>query len=246
MPRNPNLVPTVITDVNGIVKTVHKKPQDAARGFKPAAPPLSYSARQARVRYLIDSIDELVGETSQAAIFTLSKANDQHLTLIEELFRSEDPLSTPVAGQLIEGRSIDFVAECIYLVPKLGIADYGDASSYVSAVRQYEEFRRLKDLSDIDPDTEQQVIAVITATRIIETEHTAHTDDPDYPLQYIVTGSEWGLRVIKNERLVSMIMNRTQDAEVIARIVAKHGHTEPSAIEGIMEGIIPALADGAL
>lgn len=250
MPLNPTLIPTLTVDVNGRTTTVHKLPQgstDRMNSIPAPASPVngkSRMEREARVNRLAQHVQELTGD-EDGIQQRISRYSDGFLDRIEDLFDSESDLATPVAGQIVGDENERFISECIHFYPKIGQGDYGETSSYVRSLRTYPALRNASSLTT--GEQEHQSLAVMEATRIIH-EKTAPSFfvDPSHPLEYRSTGMDWDMKVIKQQRLVHLIMSNPDRSDAIGNVVARYGFTEPASILAIMGGTIPVLADGAL
>lgn len=250
MPLNPTLIPTLTVDVNGRTTTVHKLPQGSTdRMMSVPAPssPANNKSRMmtdSRINDLAQHVTDLTGE-EHGVRYRISHYSDGFLDRIEELFESESDLATPVAGQIVGHENERFISECVHFYPKLNTEDYGEASSYVRSLRLYPELRHASNLTK--GDQEQQSLAIMEATRIIhENSPPSFFANPSHPLEYRATDTDWDLKIIKQARLVNLIMRQPERAEDIGKVVARYGFTEPASILAVMGGTIPALADGAL
>lgn len=196
---------------------------------------------------LVERIIDLDTPANKRAylVTSLSQYSKSFLVKIGELLQGDPVIAEGVARQLIDSEVEGVINETVHFYRLLDIDDYWEASALIRSLSQYDAFISKPDLSKVSPEAQEQCLALISATRIITSETEIPYGDSNHPVEYIING-DWAWHVIQDEKLVDLILERPQCAETIAHVVAKHQVTDPNTVIGIMQGIIPALAEGAL
>lgn len=240
MPRNPNLVPTVITDVNGRTTTVHKKRGDTTTAAKLPAPTAvdlaaSIVTLMRKIRPLVDRDNHDLRNELQARYYP------EAMQRIEAALRHGGPLGEGVAVHLFNGTHGWIVTESLHYYPKLGIEEFNRVARLVFSLSSYDGAQ--KSPSDSE---EQGYVNLMLLTHLIDTMSTIASDDPSHPLEYNNENDNWSVAKIRNAALVDYIITTPDDMNELAEIIIKYGVTDPNTIMGIREGIAPALAEGTL
>jgi hypothetical protein len=157
-------------------------------------------------------------------------------------------LALGVMQHLSAGEVESLINEVIHFHHLSGGSSYWDSAALVRTLGQYSALEMHEDLSKTDDLVQQQCLAIMKAASVIDAESGHDKKSDSHPLEYLPTHYDRDMPIIKDESVVALIMEQPEDAEEIARIVAKHGDSESDAgfVVGIMRGINPALAEGGL
>jgi hypothetical protein len=121
-----------------------------------------------------------------------------------------------------------------------------DAYGLVSCLRRYESLKGRADFRSSGDRVREQCLAVMRATVKLEDECKLDLADHQHPVQSFRTWQGVTKLSIKNTGLAELILNRPQDMEKIVDIVVTQRVTTPNTILGLLEGLTPAMAEGAL
>lgn len=250
---NPNLIPTVVTDINGRTTTVHKKPNTAASVASVPAPSLRSFGRKEMVEHncaLIEGLRPVTGYEAarirQETWSTVNGYSDSFLRVLEKALKGDSRVASDVADQVRRGEFDEIIREGLHFFKRMGMTNYPRCAALVRSLNQYDALSQYPSTDLAEEHVQQQCIAIMNAAMVLTEETPFGTDKEHHLLQFIEIEGDWTMPVIKDELLVEFIMERPDDAKEIARIAAKHMNSEPSFIIGIMHGINPAIAEGGL
>lgn len=247
---NPNLIPTLITDRNGKLTTVHKRPQalsQAALLPSPALQPVKDRKHLEKGVYegllaVFTKMHEVTEQGRTDLSNDLRGYSESTLHSLSLIFTQDDDLARGVALHMMQGESEALVNETIFFYRLTDSHDYWKTAAEVRALGQYAPVSFYNDLSKEDEYVTDICLALMKVSRLIDTV----PDNPSPHLEYTPTGNLWDMAVIKDEELVNFIATRPEDADEIAEIIRDYDTTNPAAINGIMQGNTPSLAEGTL
>lgn len=247
MPRNANLIPTLVTDKNGKLTTVYRKPQVSPVATSVPAPPVAAKkdtneVRRAVTERIIELRDVQSGGPFDHAAYIadeVQKYSERTLRNVElALLGNDYELAEAVAEQIGLAQTEFTVNTSIHFYWRSESDDYWKTVAEVSALLHYPFINQYDDLT-VDETIQQQCLALMKFTRLIDklpySPHLDYIDDQNYDA-----------RVINDESLVALIVNRPEDVERIAEIVIEYGTSNGPTINGIMAGELPAVAEGYL
>lgn len=243
------LVPTTITDKNGKITTVHKKQHStpASRPLpSPSKAPDGYNTPMLRVT-LMERTAALYDKSHQSgfdyrtALMADIKAFSTRTLQLLERYLYDDSIAESVAEQIVHGTPENALIETAHYYKKTGSTDFLLTAAEVQALGHYSFVGGYEDLSVVDEEVQQQCIALMKFTRLIDT----LPESPSPFLNYEDSGA-YDLRIINDPSLVNLIGERPNDVDRIAELVLKHGTSNGAAIKGIMEGMNPTTAEGYL
>lgn len=268
----PNLIPTTIVDRNGKTTTVHKKTH---RGSTiPTIPsPMTKDVRVKRAataQLLARRVNELLelpvyGAPDQKKLLNmLGKTYSMRFTNeLESLFAEDTDEAKGVASQIMKGKSEYQIGETRHFYRVMPERGYNTVLPLVESLRYYHGRKKIDDLRNTKPAINQQNIALIKVTDALNklSKKTMIQKAPD---MYIVMGrsqqpahndtltfvtldiNQNPVMKIRNEDLYALVLERADDADEIVKIIEEYELTTAQPIRGILEGIIPSLADGML
>jgi hypothetical protein len=248
--KNNSLVPATITDKNGKVTTVHKKPQKAAVVVSMPSPSLPVQETSSPVRLTVTArIIELYDATHVPGGFdyrTYLKNDMQHysestLRAIDLALKDDGKLAESVAEHIVHGVDESVLRETLHYHQRSGSDDYLRTASEIRALGNYPVVSEHEDLSIVDEQTQKQCLALMRFSRLIDTPQEFPSPFLDY-----VDNESYDSRVINSESLVALIAQRPDDVDKIAEIVLKYRTSNGAAVHGIMEGALPTTAEGYL
>lgn len=253
MPRNPNLVPTVITDVTGKTTTVHKKPDlpllSRLRFPSPSMSGIATGlAKRKQVAALVARLDELIDfkykTNSQNMDRKLSKeASPEFLKELPELLNGDPEIAAGTATLLDKSAlNEQRIREVAHFHPILGFDSYWETHAVVYGLRTT-DFEYHEDLRQ--EETEGPCIALMKATCAILKNLEMDVENDQHPVRHMEVWSGH-LTLLKDKNLANLILERHEDAERIAEIVVKYQTGDANAVLGILEGAPPAIANGAI
>lgn len=244
-----NLIPTPITDKNGKLTTVHKKPQTlhSAESKIPApTPPMNdlselRCAVETRVQELYDKNHDSTFDYSAYLKKEVQSYPERTLKNIDLATRNDGPLAQCVAEDIVHGEEQTLISATIHYYLRSGSTDYRRTALDVRTLINYAPFRNYRDIGDVDEHTQKQCLAMMKFTQLTDTMPAAESPFLDY-----VPYDDSDMRFIKDGSLIELIANRPDDVERIAEIVLQHGTSNAAAINGILEGALPPVAEGYL
>jgi hypothetical protein len=246
---NSNLTPTTITDKNGKVTTVHKKPQKNTTAVPMPSPSLpQHKSKSALHRAVTKRIAELYNMNHDSAFDyrpyltkEVRQYSEHTLHTMHRALRTDGDLAQVVAEQIVHGENALLIKETLHYYQKTESENYWRTASEIRTLANYSATNQHDDLTTVDENTQQSCIALMTFPRLIDTLPQTPSPFLDY-----LAGEHHDSRVINDDDLATLIAQRPDDTERIAEIVLKHGTTDAAIINGILEGALPALADGHL
>lgn len=270
MPKNPDLVPTVIVDVNGRTTVVHKlrkmlSSTSKRSGSKMPVPsiPGERAWKSTIVKTLMKTAPSAAGLTDKDAITKMEKNlfmnfTESSLRFFCEVMAREDGTSAAVAKQLAQCKFPDdnsarIVADRlekkirtnIMFCDSLNTDDYDEIKELVLGLRQQLPFYQT-DLWSLNERRWGQAVAVVKATKRLTEEYPASIDNESHPVdQYSHSVKGWESLVL-DVQLFEMVMSRPEDMDQIVDAVIENKTSNPEIINGVMMGISAPLADGAL
>lgn len=256
MHKNPNLVPTVITNANGWITTVYRKPQSqtAKTGIPAPAPTVETNQTlSVRIAKLYEELhDEPISERALNDTRNLIRTNYEFETLkiIETEMAKGGEIARGLCFQIDNEQYDQDIKYALHFYPMLGIDDYARVTALVEAAHRYPLNFQLHDLMLRDQEAQETAVAVMKLTHLIDLKTEIPIRHDEHPLGYAPLhsdhGEQWRYATIRNHALVEYIMEHPDEVESVAEIVAKHNVTDPNAILGIRDGITPSLAEGSL
>lgn len=175
--------------------------------------------------------------------------------------------SRGVARQIAGGADEFRIGETRYFYERMPGIDYRDLTALVASLRDY-RLTMPADLRDADEMTNRQNIGLMKVTDAIRRHLESQRQKPilitgrpgggmssgiflhhrdDGPLRHLLTnldGKE--VKVLTEHALISLIYERPDDADKMVAVIDNHGLTTAREIVGVLEGVLPVLADGAL
>ena len=236
MPRNPDLVPRVITDVNGRVTTVYLKPAGTSSGKTLPAPVLPNGN-------LIDSLvvraGELLGLGDRGRHdlrLALRQYSPGFLSWLTPVLGEDGEMSSRIAGMVNNGYKESLIRDSMLFQRLLSETGHHISPSHlpslVRGLSRYDQFDDVVEFGLEDEKVQNQCIALLlVAAELASGPLTDHAMDRN--------------RII-DDSLVGLILERTEDAALLAGVIREHHVIDPTTILGVLDGTTPSLASGAL
>lgn len=262
MSLNPNLVPTPVTDKNGVQTTRWKRPV-AVSGTPNAIPapigginslgktfggpdePLVELRARAR-KVLFENLERRGKPVSDADArafdINIRRYPKKRVMQIPLLLSVDNDLANGVADDIIAGTTNEWVWERIHFYRITDSDNYWKTASETYALSNYAPVNLHYDMTEIDDYVTGQCLALMSVARILD----AKADGKSPYLEYTSHPSGYPITIIKDKTLVYFIATQPEKATDIAETVAKYGTTDPATINGIINGIAPSLAKGSL
>ena len=265
MPKNPDLVPTVIVDVNGRTTVVHRLRQlfaasGASGGARIPAPVVASTTppRKVVLKSLLNSLSESVQLTRRSDIKMLKEGldycfSDDSLRWLSEAVARKDSFGSAAAKQIVQYSST-WRQNLLKLEPRLrseamfqdalDIDDYGTVHGLVYGLGF--EFTKVNDFRELDEHSLSQCVALMKTTHALSERYPVidenHMDHPVYQVQTYLGFDGWILK----DPLHSLVMERPEDAEAIAEYAVQRHTTDANLIRALLSGIPSPLAEGGL
>lgn len=235
MPRNPALVPSVITDVNGRRTTVYRKPDAVVS-------PLTYlpaPSLMGGVAGLVLRAGDLLGlgDRGRHDLKSSLRSYSPHfLEWFESLLAGDENVVAGIAELVSAGAGEPQIRDTVlfYGVLRDDAAEvaFGKVFSGVRGLSRYELFDEVSEFGRENNDVIQQCVGLLKVT--------AALGDESLKGLHVVRG------VIFNKSLKNLALERPGDASEIARLIREHHVTDAAVIRGLLSGATPSLASGTL
>lgn len=241
-----HLTPTVVTDKNGRLTTVHKKPQSLASAVSLPSPSMPVMKTLSESRRSVVGMVEATYSQFRGAISTrrlpeqVQGYPERAVRHIELALQGSDDLAQGVAEQLVLAENPTFILETIHYYGKTNSKDFWTTEAEVRALHQYPVVNINNDLSAVDEYVQQQCLALMKFPQLI--------DAPRSPSPFLdyLPGDRRDTRVINTPELATLIAMRPEDVEQIAEIVLKYRTSDAATINGLLNGERPTFAAGHL
>lgn len=246
-----NLVPNVITDVNGKVTTVYRKPPLAfAKEFTPLFPPVVANMREGVLQGLKDRVADMIGLDEPRDLDALYKSlryySKEFLDQLGVALDDEDTnFTTSLAGMVFGEEREEVVRECIAFAPRLELKDMGEAFTLVRSLKNYKRFSGHRDLSLAPEDVQEDCMSLMGLTRLLAVHD---VDESSVALEYWDQSSR-GLApmpVVIDHELIDFALESRDNLERVQNAITECSTADPNIIKGILNGITPSLAAGSL
>jgi hypothetical protein len=248
-----NLIPTVITDRNGKVTTVHRRADASrAKAVSIPAPQVADEADPAVKDQIMGIVrSELMRVPSTLREEMLMEGMESKLSYrypAEVLTAIRDTMfSHPTSRKtlsLLLSKSFDKVIlhEAAVYLPEMWAGDEASAFNSVMALHDYEgrHLPLLANYALADSDARAKCIALINVTAALETCHTRMTGQP---LRWRGTAS---IPVINDDALVKLIVENPDKAPLITQFIEERLSADVGALTELLRSDSSQLAEGAL
>ena len=238
MSKKTDLIPT----------TAHQKPQStsAIAAMPASALPAQKSIEEVK-HSIVERIKALAFKDGPRGIESFIADDikwypEKYLRNVEAALQHEEgDLALGVAEQITNGVVSTLVNDSIHFYWKTKSDDYWQTIAGVSALTHYAALSMHDDFSTADDRVQQQCMALMKFTRLIDT----LPQEPSPFLDY-VDDFRIDARIINDESLITLITNRPDDVERIAEVVIEHRTSNGPAINGILEGALHPVSEGYL
>lgn len=273
MSRNPDLVPTVIVDVNGRTTIVHKLRKlfggssgaSASRFPAPVASPESrLLSEDAPLPVVVKSLMKMLPlpeDKSDVKILKNFLSNNfpvESLRWFAEVISRDGSLADGVRDHLVSAQfNVDFagridgeklereIRKNAFFYPLLGIDDYAEVKSLVWSLNMTSKFRNVDDFSTLSEDKRDRCVATMVAAHELERNYPAVGQHPTHPV-YTPSLLHGGTGKLLKEPLYSFVFDNPDEVAQIVDAVIEHKTMDPSVLRGLMTGIAAPLAEGTL
>lgn len=236
MPRNSNLVPSVITDVNGRVTTVYRKPDTAV----PLISRLPAPSLNGGIAGLVQRIGDRLkfGDRKRHDVkSSLRSCSPQFLEWIESLLADDKKVVAGVVELVTAGASELQIRDTVMFHGKLRDVgtDEGIQQLFllVCGLSRYEELDEVSTFSRENDDVIKQCVGLLQVAVALD------SSEESMGLQ-IVRG------IIFDESLKKLALEHPGQAGEIARTIRENHTADASVILGLLTGVTPSLASGTL
>lgn len=271
MPKNPDLVPTVIVDVNGRTTVVHKlrklfggslSSSSTARIPAPAVP--GPGARKITVVNSLMKMLPVPADKSQAKRLSHNLQSYfplESLRWFAEVLSEGGPLAKGVGKHLTGAYSTQgyegYVAKLqaedvetgirnnVMFYRLLDADNYAEVDSLVHGLGLSEPFHDVVDFTGLEEAISNQCVAVMTAARDLIAKYPGGSYEPSLPVSLSAAWDDNEWAVLK-EPLFSFVMDNPDEVTEIVDAVVKYRTTDITVLRGLMTGIHLPLAGGAL
>jgi hypothetical protein len=269
MPKNPDLVPTVIVDVNGRTTIVHKLRKlfssSGSRSSGSRIPaPVTTTPKSVVMNELMKSLPDAAGLTDKTTIEDLRRGlNDNYplgtLRYIRAIMERGDDFSVSVAKHLaqqdfpadgsakVHGDHIEVTLRNNVMFSQiLGIDDYDEVNGLVRGTQNMNsDLIEMRNLLYLGEPEIKQFAAVAKATRALRDQYPLSLSDANHPVREYQYGeaTTWSLN---SRDLYALLMERPESMDEIVEVVVKHQTTERYRIWGLMLDAEGPMAEGAL
>ena len=253
MGRSENLVPTMVVNKNGVLTTVHKKPAGASAAAGIPAPAVAVSERSKSeivdavmdrlhsVNKMIDA-DDMDQVRQRVGLFSSEK-----LERFERAANCSDKAGGVILHLLVMDDNEDVVNMAAHFIPDLPDEAITGAASLLRGLYVYPQLSQHVDYSKAESSVQLQCLGLVKVASCLE-HHSGknYVDDADaFPLEYSrIDYSNY--RKIKDEPLVNLILERPEEADRMTAIIRANGEVDASTMRGLLDGMSPAFASGAL
>lgn len=249
MASRENLVPDVITDVNGRVTTVYRKPQSSLSKFI-QVPPVIATSKEDQLQALTGKVADLIGVDERWELDglyrTLKFYSKELLSELDAALDDEDAnFTTSLAGLVFGDDHAETVRESILFAPRLGLDDMGEAFTLVRSLKKYKRFYGHRDLSLAPEDVQDDCVSLMGLTRLLAQQD---VNESSTALEYWDQSSR-GLApmpVVTDEELIDFALESPSNLERVQKVIMDYSTADPNVIKGILSGLAPTLAAGSL
>lgn len=251
MNHNPDLVPTLIVDVNGRTTTVHKRTD----GYRSASqfPAPSFQGKREQLiasvgSFLEEALPIMEDDAQYRQMLTYSRNSIKTYPdeLLEKIIASseEDERSRRAVGRLIRIRAKpEILDECLTFFPQVPLHPQTSEAA-IRALRLYPQLPSCDNFAKADERTQKQCIALVTVTSIMDVDfELIHPD----ALEWHECGDDANMYpVIKDQRIVNLLMERPEAAQRIADFIKERHTSDFDLIEAMLQSAHSAFDEGAL
>lgn len=272
MSRNPDLIPTVIVDVNGRTTIVHKlrklfggsSESSASRFPAPAAPASRLLSEDAPLPVVVKSLMKMLPlpeDRSDVRILRNYLSNNfpvESLRWFAEVISKDGALADEVSDQLvaaqfdvdvmggIDGEKLEReIRKNVFFYPLLGIDDYAKVKELVWSLKLTDKFKDVDDFSTLSEDEKNRCVATMVAAHGLKRNYPAVGGHPTHPV-YTPSMLRGGTGAVLKEPLYSFVFDNPDEVDEIVAAVIEHKTMDPSVLRGMMSGITAPLAEGTL
>jgi hypothetical protein len=270
MPKNPDLVPTVIVDVNGRTTVVHKLRKllggAATRIPSPAKIPTGSlpgegastpaGAVKSLMRMLPVPADKAVARELSDSLS--SHFSVESLNWFAGVLAEGGPLAEGAGKHLASTRfadgeegqteAADLEAEVRSIAaffPLLGVEDYAEVRGMVWSLRLTPRFAEARDFAAWTEDQRERCAATMIAASEVAMRYPAPLHEEGYPV-FTHSRRTGGKGSVLNEPLFSFVFDNHDERAEIVDAVVESKSMDPEMLRGVMGGITLSLADGGL
>lgn len=248
---NSELVPTPVVDKNGRLTTVHKHGTVAGRRAAsfpaPHVPAVPLPSREDIISGIMDQIREMdfiFSEYEAKEIRSyLEERTPEFLSKAGAVFRS--PKSAVIAGKLIRGlETPTLINEAVLYMPQMEYRGFWETVHLIKTLHgYYPGLPKADDYSEVDQSVQDRCLALLKVTCAAR-----HMGQTDKALKATTVGRNNRDRayVLRDERLISLLLEQPQRADEIVRIIAERGTAEFGVIHAVLNAESVALSDGTL
>lgn len=236
MPRNPSLVPSVITDVNGRKTTVYRKPDAVVSPLTHLPAP----SLKGGVAGLVLRAGDLLGLGDRGRHdlkSSLRSCSPHFLEWFESLLTTSDGVVVAGIAELVgAGASEPQIRDTVLFHGALrddaAGMNFREVFLGVCGLSRYEQFDEVSEFGQENDVVTQQCVGLLKVT--------AALGDESLKGMHVVRG------VIFNKSLRNLVFECPGDANKIARVIREHHVTDAAVIRGLLSDITPSLASGTL
>jgi hypothetical protein len=169
---------------------------------------------------------------------------DSFRSTLRGLLRQKDrELATHIAGMVRFNESLTLINECNSLLRAIDVPDLELGTALVKSLRHYNQLEWAGDYSVTDDGLRAQCIALMNTTAAVM--EVSSIDSPALIRLRNNNGTR-ATQLIADESLVQAVLERTEEAPAIIRVIREHGLSSYRPIRAILDGITVPLVDGVL
>lgn len=152
-----------------------------------------------------------------------------------------------VVNQMRRQEPEKIIRGALHFYPLSGIKDYADFDSLFSGVARYDSIVDCPDYTTAHELTQRQIVGMLKAIKTLEMESDIDRDSLLHPVVRINSRAlGTTMRIFRDNDIHFLVLERPEQAEEIARVAARYKINDRNSILAIMDGIMPAVASGAL
>lgn len=244
------LTPTVITDKNGKITTVHRK-TDTVKQTKTVMP--SPTVPDEDLKNLIADVtvvvyQELDGGSAAAysnreiarAVENIKSYPRELLGMLHETLSTHSPSCRTLSKLIQSGRvSNEVLYECAYFSPKLVVHPSASMDA-IRGLRYYSELPRMDNYALSDEETQTRIVSLLNVVVAVDGVCDGMRENP------LRWAGDQMIPVLKDDRLVELVWNNPDKAEVISRFIEDRMTVDFDAILEVVRNDSNSLAEGLL
>lgn len=198
-------------------------------------------------RGILDKYSDLEEREDVYAALSSEWYSDDFIKEVERVFATEErAVSVGVIKQIERSEEEKIIRGALHFYSLMGADDYGDFASLFSGVARYDRFEECTDYVGASFTVQQQILGIMRAIKVLESEVELPRESLEHPVMRIKVSGAVTWRILRDNELYFLVLEQPEKAVEIAHAAAAYRTKDRNAILGILSGIEPAVAAGAL